>query len=42
VLILDEPANGLDPDGVRWLRELLRRLAGEGINPQDHDLRLEY
>jgi ABC-2 type transport system ATP-binding protein len=30
VLILDEPANGLDPDGVRWLRELLRRLAGEG------------
>jgi ABC-2 type transport system ATP-binding protein len=30
VLILDEPANGLDPEGVRWLRELLRRLAGEG------------
>jgi ABC-2 type transport system ATP-binding protein len=30
VLILDEPANGLDPDGVRWLRELLRRLPGEG------------
>ncbi len=30
VLILDEPANGLDPEGVRWLRELLRGLAGEG------------
>ena len=30
VLILDEPANGLDPDGVRWLRELLRELAGKG------------
>lgn len=30
ILILDEPANGLDPEGVRWLRALLRRLAGEG------------
>ena len=30
VLILDEPANGLDPEGVRWLRELLRRVADEG------------
>jgi ABC-2 type transport system ATP-binding protein len=30
VLILDEPANGLDPEGVRWLRDLLRALAGEG------------
>ena len=30
VLILDEPANGLDPDGVRWLRQLLRRFADEG------------
>jgi ABC-2 type transport system ATP-binding protein len=30
VLILDEPANGLDPDGVRWLRDLLRHLAGQG------------
>jgi ABC-2 type transport system ATP-binding protein len=30
VLILDEPANGLDPDGIRWLRGLLRHLAGEG------------
>ncbi|UQX86864.1 ATP-binding cassette domain-containing protein [Jatrophihabitans telluris] len=29
-LVLDEPANGLDPIGVRWLRELLRRLADEG------------
>ena len=30
ILILDEPANGLDPEGVHWLRTLLRRLAGEG------------
>ena len=30
VLILDEPANGLDPEGMRWLRELLRTLADEG------------
>ncbi len=30
VLILDEPANGLDPEGVRWLRDLLRGLATEG------------
>ncbi len=30
LLILDEPANGLDPEGVRWLRDFLRRLASEG------------
>ena len=30
VLILDEPANGLDPEGVHWLRKLLRHYAGEG------------
>src|SRR6266498_102632 len=30
VLILDEPANGLDPEGVRWLRELVRGLAEQG------------
>ncbi len=29
-LILDEPVNGLDPDGVLWVRKLLKRLAGEG------------
>jgi ABC-2 type transport system ATP-binding protein len=29
-LILDEPANGLDPEGVHWLRGLLRHLAAEG------------
>ena len=29
-LILDEPVNGLDPDGIRWIRTLLRRLADEG------------
>jgi ABC-2 type transport system ATP-binding protein len=30
VLILDEPANGLDPEGVRWLRDFLRAFAAEG------------
>ena len=30
ILILDEPANGLDPLGIRWLREFLRRFAGRG------------
>ena len=30
VLILDEPLNGLDPDGIRWMRALLRQLAVEG------------
>jgi ABC-2 type transport system ATP-binding protein len=30
ILILDEPANGLDPEGVRWLRQLLQRLAADG------------
>jgi len=30
VLLFDEPMNGLDLDGVRWVRTLLRRLAGEG------------
>jgi ABC-2 type transport system ATP-binding protein len=30
VLILDEPANGLDPQGIRWLRDFLRTLAKEG------------
>ena len=30
VLILDEPANGLDPQGIRWLRDFLRSLADEG------------
>jgi len=29
-LILDEPVNGLDPDGVRWIRHLLTGLAAEG------------
>jgi ABC-2 type transport system ATP-binding protein len=30
VLLFDEPLNGLDPEGVRWIRTLLRRLAAEG------------
>ncbi|WP_405878151.1 ABC transporter ATP-binding protein [Streptomyces sp. NBC_01136] len=30
VVLLDEPSNGLDPEGIIWIRELLRRLAGEG------------
>jgi len=29
-LILDEPANGLDPEGIRWIRALLKSLAAEG------------
>jgi ABC-2 type transport system ATP-binding protein len=29
-LLLDEPVNGLDPEGVLWIRNLLKRLAGEG------------
>jgi ABC-2 type transport system ATP-binding protein len=32
VLILDEPLNGLDPEGFRWMRGLLRSLATEGRN----------
>src|SRR5947209_12428412 len=32
LLILDEPANGLDPAGIREIRELLRRLAAEGMS----------
>ncbi|MGC4867798.1 ATP-binding cassette domain-containing protein [Micromonospora sp. DT53] len=30
VLILDEPANGLDPEGIRWMRGFLKNLAHEG------------
>ncbi len=30
VFVLDEPANGLDPQGIRWLRDFLRSLASEG------------
>ncbi|WP_207892209.1 ABC transporter ATP-binding protein [Streptacidiphilus pinicola] len=30
VLLFDEPLNGLDPEGVRWVRDLFRRLAAEG------------
>ncbi len=30
VLVLDEPANGLDPEGIRWLRGFLKHLASEG------------
>jgi ABC-2 type transport system ATP-binding protein len=30
VLVLDEPANGLDPEGIVWMRSLLRSLASEG------------
>jgi len=29
-LILDEPSNGLDPEGIRWIRNLLKQLAAEG------------
>jgi ABC-2 type transport system ATP-binding protein len=30
VLLFDEPINGLDPEGIRWIRTLMRRLASEG------------
>jgi ABC-2 type transport system ATP-binding protein len=30
VMVLDEPANGLDPEGIAWLRAFLRHLAGQG------------
>ena len=30
IVILDEPVNGLDPEGVRWIRNLMKSLAGEG------------
>ena len=30
VLLFDEPVNGLDPDGIRWVRNLLKGLASEG------------
>jgi len=30
IVILDEPVNGLDPEGVRWIRNLMRSLAAEG------------
>jgi ABC-2 type transport system ATP-binding protein len=30
VLMFDEPINGLDPEGIRWIRNLMRSLAGEG------------
>ncbi len=30
VLLLDEPVNGLDPEGIRWIRDLLRALAAQG------------
>ncbi len=30
VVVLDEPVNGLDPDGIRWIRGLLRSLAADG------------
>lgn len=30
ILLFDEPINGLDPEGIRWFRQLVRRLAAEG------------
>ena len=31
VLVLDEPANGLDPDGIRWMREVIRAVADDDV-----------
>ncbi len=31
VLLLDEPVNGLDPEGVLWIRNLMKGLAAEGL-----------
>ena len=33
ILIFDEPVNGLDPEGIRWIRTLMRSLAAEGRTP---------
>lgn len=30
ILVLDEPTNGLDPDGIRWIRRFLRSMAEDG------------
>ena len=30
VLVFDEPVNGLDPEGIRWIRNLMKSLAAEG------------
>ncbi|MFI6982149.1 ABC transporter ATP-binding protein [Embleya sp. NPDC050154] len=30
ILMFDEPVNGLDPEGIRWIRQLMKRLADEG------------
>jgi ABC-2 type transport system ATP-binding protein len=30
VLLFDEPVNGLDPEGIRWIRDLMKSLAAEG------------
>ena len=35
LLVLDEPANGLDPEGVRWLRDFLRVVRLEGSHRTD-------
>ena len=35
ILVLDEPANGLDPQGIAWLRDFLRLYASEGANQAD-------
>ena len=41
VLVLDEPANGLDPEGIRWMRRLLRSFADAGgtVLLSSHQLR---
>ena len=41
VIVLDEPVNGLDPEGVLWVRNLLKSLAEEGRRSEEHTSELQ-
>lgn len=36
ILVLDEPVNGLDPEGIRWIRTFLRKRAQSGNSARCH------